>query len=718
VVALAQEHAAGLNGVSRQEKGGLPSMDGVKRPDELKPEIEPGSIRTEEEARGAVEELREAIRYHNYRYYVLDDPVISDAEYDELFQKLQELESTYPDLQTPDSPTQRVGGEPREELATVEHAAPMLSLRAVYDEKAVWNFDQTCRQELRRDEVAYVAEPKYDGLAVELIYQAGNLEAGSTRGDGNTGEEITANLKTIGEVPLRLVEANEREIPDRLVVRGEVYMRKDEFEEFNAERAEDGKGQFANPRNAAAGSLRQLDPGVTARRPLHIYLYEVANALEVGFESHWDVMEALPKWGLRVNRERTRLCEGINEAIQYREEMAEIRDDLPYEIDGVVFKVNDLVAHEELGTRQRDPRWALAYKFQPRRSTTKIEDVVFQVGRTGKITPVAILEPVHIGGVEVSRASLHNQSEIERKDIRIGDAVLVERAGDVIPYVVKSIKEERDGSEEPIQMPEECPVCGGDVWISEDKKTARCTNPSCPAQLREGLTHYASREAMDIEGLGQKRAQQLVDKGLVESIADLYRLRKDDLTSLERYADKSAENLLREIEESKKATLDRFLYGLGIPQVGEHVARVLAEHYPSLDKLMEADADELRRIDEIGPVIAKSTAEFFANEINRRVVEDIRDAGLELKNPYVQGQPQPLEGLAFVFTGTLERWTRDEAQDLVEQLGGRATSGVSGNTDYVVAGPGAGSKLDEARKRGVPVMDEDEFAKFLEEKQA
>jgi DNA ligase (NAD+) len=561
-----------------------------------------------------------------------------------------------------------------------------------------------------------VAEPKYDGLAVELVYQGGNLEVGSTRGDGNTGEEITANLKTIGEVPLRLVQPEDREIPDQLIVRGEVYMRKDEFEEFNKERADEGKGQFANPRNAAAGSLRQLDPGVTARRPLHVYLYEVANAAELGFESHWAVMEALPTWGLRVNGERTELCDGIDEAIQYREEMAEIRDDLPYEIDGVVFKVNELAAHVQLGTRQRDPRWALAYKFQPRRSTTRIEDVVFQVGRTGKITPVAILEPVHIGGVEVSRASLHNQSEIEKKDIRIGDAVLVERAGDVIPYVVKSIEEERDGSEEPIKLPEECPVCGGDVWVSEDKKTARCTNPSCPAQLRERLTHYASREAMDIEGLGEKRAQQLIDAGLIDSISDLYHLSKEDLTSLEKYADKSAENLLREIEESKEATLDRFLYGLGIPQVGEHMARVLAEHYETLDEIVDADADDLEKIDEIGPVIADSIAEFFANETNHRVVENIRDAGLKLRNPYGKGQPQPLEGLAFVFTGTLNRWTRDEVQDLVEQLGGRATSSVSRNTDYVVAGPGAGSKLDEARERGVQVMNEDEFVDFLKRK--
>jgi DNA ligase (NAD+) len=689
-------------------------MPGVRKPSEPTPATELDSIGTEEEAQKAIDKLREAIRYHNYRYYVMNDPVISDAEYDQLFEELQMLESDYPDLRTPDSPTQRVGGEPLEELGTVEHSRPMLSLRAVYDEDDVRSFDQTCRQELGRKEVTYVAEPKYDGLAVELVYEAGTLGVGSTRGDGDTGEEITANLKTIGEVPLRLLQPEDREIPDQLVVRGEVYMRKDEFEAFNKERAERGKGQFANPRNAAAGSLRQLDPGVTARRPLHIYLYEVANASELGFGTHWEVMEALPRWGLRVNTERTKLCAGIDEAIGYREEMARIRDDLAYEIDGVVFKVNELAAHEALGTRQRDPRWALAYKFQPRRSTTEVEGVIFQVGRTGKITPVAILEPVQIGGVQVSRASLHNQSEIEKKDIRVGDTVLVERAGDVIPYVVKSIKEERDGSEELIHLPEECPVCGGDVWVSEDKKTARCTNPSCPAQLRERLTHYASREAMDIEGLGRKRAQQLVDVGLIDSIADLYGLSTDDLMPLERYAEKSAENLLREIEESKRATLDRFLYGLGIPQVGQHMARVLAEHYDTLDDLIDADDSELEQIDEIGPVIAQSVAEFFANETNRQVVEDIRNAGLQLGNPYSKGQPRPLEGLTFVFTGTLDRWTRDEAQDLVERLGGRATSSVSGNTDYVVAGPGAGSKLDEARERGVRVMDEDEFVEFLD----
>jgi DNA ligase (NAD+) len=699
---------------------------------EKRPEVSLSSIASKQEAQDAVENLREAIRYHNYRYYVLDDPVISDAEYDALMQQLETLEEKFPELRTPDSPTQQVGGQPRDELGLAEHPFPMLSLKGVYDEADARRFDQTCRDDLDVDAVVYTAEPKYDGLAVELIYEEGQLSVASTRGDGQTGEDVTPNVRTIKEVPLALISQEGVPIPDRLVVRGEIYIRKDEFEAFNRQRAEQGESQFANPRNAAAGSVRQLDPGVTARRPLHIFFYAVPDAGDLGFDTHWDVLQALPGWGLRVNLDDTKRCDDFDEAIHYRERMAELRDDLPYEIDGVVYKVNRFDYQERLGVRTRDPRWALAYKFEPRRATTKLKDVEFQVGRTGQVTPVAILNPVHIGGVEVSRASLHNQSEIDRKDIRMGDTVLVERAGDVIPHIVKSmdasegrgeegedqVATERERPEETIQIPHECPVCGGEVVMSEDKKQARCTNVNCPAQLRESVTHYASREGMDIEGLGERRTEQLIDAGLIERLSDIYSLTKEDLVSLERFADKSAQNLLDEIEGSKEGTLDRFIYAIGIPLVGRHVSQVLARQYTGLDDLREASQEDLEAIHDIGPEVARGIVAFFENEDNREVVRRIRDAGLALSNPLYSAEEEerPLEGLRIVFTGRLDRWTRDEAKRYVERLGGRATSSVSGETDYVVAGPGAGSKLDEARERGILVMDEEAFVSFVEER--
>lgn len=680
-----------------------------------KPDVVVEDIDSKEAAESAVEELRQAIRFHNYRYYVLDDPVISDAEYDALMQTLQALEEKFPELQSPDSPTQQVGGVPQEELGLVDHPVPMLSLKTAYKAENVRDFDRTCRQELDQDTVDYTAEPKYDGTAVELVYEDGRLSLAATRGDGNTGEDITANIKTIKEVPLVLRQPEDGKVPDRLVVRGEVYMPVDEFNEFNRRRADEGESQFANPRNAAAGSLRQLDPNVTAQRPLHIFFYDVAQVDGRDFDSQEELLHTLTQWGLRVNLEQTRLCHGVEEALAYHQEMAERRDNLPYEIDGVVYKVNRRSARETLGVRSRDPRWALAYKFEPRRATTSIREIKVQVGRTGKLTPVAMLEPVSIGGVEVSRASLHNQSEIDRKDIRIGDTVLVERAGDVIPYVVKSIKEERDGSEQTFHMPDQCPVCGGPVAVSEDKKVARCSNLDCPAQLRERIRHFTSREAMDIEGIGEKRARQLIEAGLVESLSSLYRLSKEDLLSLERFGEKSADNLLQEIEESKEQTLDRFLYALGIPLVGAHMARVLARRFASLDDLMEASPATLQQIDEIGPEVAQSLTGFFGEDKNRAVVQEMRQAGLVLDNPYAEEGERPLEGLTFVFTGELERWTRDEVKRLVERLGARATASVSGQTDYVVAGPGAGSKLDEAKDHDITIMGEAEFVDFLEE---
>ncbi len=686
--------------------------------EKLKPDISVQDIKDEDKAREAMEKLREAIRYHDYRYYVLDSPTISDAEYDELMADLEALEERFPDLVTADSPTQQVGGEPRDDLDQVEHPAPMLSLQSVQEADAVRRFDQTCRQELGVDEIEYIAEPKYDGLAVELIYEQGSLAVALTRGDGRVGEDVTANVKTIREVPLRLRESEDQALPEQLTVRGEIYMRRDEFETFNDHLAEAGERQFANPRNAAAGSVRQLDPKITAERPLHIFFFEVLDALAMNLETQEEVLDALLEWGLRTNTEFNRLCTDIDEVISYHDELSAERDDLAYEIDGVVYKVNRLEYYEQLGRRTRNPRWAIAYKFEPRRATTTLHDIIVQVGRTGRLTPVALLDPVHIGGVKVSRASLHNQSEIERKDIRIGDRVVVERAGDVIPQVVAALEEERDGSEQRFSLPEQCPVCDAEVVLSEDKKQAHCPNIDCPAQLRERLTHFTSRGAMDIEGLGEKRVQQLIDQELVTRLSDLYHLSKDDLVSLERFASKSAQNLLDEIEDSKEQTLDRFLYALGIPLVGEHVTQLLARHYRTLDELMDASTDDLRALRDIGPEVAQSIAAFFGEERNRQEVKALLDAGIELNNPLYAGEDgdSPLQGLTFVFTGELERWTRDEVQRLVERLGGRATSSVSGQTDYVVAGPGAGSKLDEARQREIPVLDESEFVELIEEK--
>jgi len=677
---------------------------------EIQPQVSPESIQDGDAAETAIQELRDAIRYHNYRYFVLDDPLISDPEFDALMDDLQTLEERFPSLQSSDSPTQKVGSEPRDELGTVEHPSPMLSLKAVYQADEVRDFDRHCRETLEQEKIDYVCEPKYDGAAVELIYEGGRLVSASTRGDGQSGEDITANVKTIGAVPLHLREPENGALPERLVVRGEVYMRIDAFNDFNRKRDE----PFANPRNAAAGSLRQLDPSVTAERPLRIYFYECANYEGLGFKSQWDVLKALSHWGLKVNDGISKQVSGVEGLLDYFERMSEQRDDLPYEIDGVVFKVDELAARELLGVRSRDPRWALAYKFPPRRATTRIEEIIVQVGRTGQLTPVALLEPVQIGGVEVSRVSLHNLSEIERKDIRVGDIVLVERAGDVIPQVVKPMTDKRDGSEQRFHMPDECPVCGVEVVLSEDRKQAHCTNLNCPAQVRERLQHYASRDALDIEGLGEKRAEQLVSAGLVEHISSLYHLEKENLLALEGYAEKSAENLLDEIESSKETTLARFLYALGIPLVGSHIAQVLAQHFKTLEDIQKASRQDLESIREIGPHVARSLTTFFEQKTNLQVLDDLQKAGLTLRNPDMVKGNQPLEGLTFVFTGSLERWTRDEARRLVEGAGGRATTSVSGETDYVVAGKGTGSKLDEAQALDVPILDEDEFVAYLE----
>lgn len=679
-----------------------------------RPRVDVDRMDSAEQAREVVARLREAIRFHDYRYYVLDDPVITDAEFDQLFEQLQQLEDRFPTLVDSHSPTQRVGAEPQEELGTAVHPSLMLSLQAVYTEEAVRWFDATCRDELQREQIDYVGEPKLDGLAVELIYEEGRLIQGGTRGDGQTGEDVTANLRTVPEIPLELVRAGDRQVPGRLVVRGEVYMRKDEFEALNQGLHEDSERVFANPRNAAAGSLRQLDPRITARRSLHAFFYQVAETNGPGFQTQWEVLEELPNWGLPTALAQSRRCDGIHDALEYYARTARQRDEFPFEIDGVVYKVDRLTDHPRLGARSRNPRWAVAYKFQPRQATTRVQDIQVQVGRTGTLTPVARLEPVRIGGVEVSRASLHNQSEIERKDIRVGDTVIVERAGDVIPYVVASVPARRSGEEHRFSMPGHCPVCGSEVILSDDKKQANCTDINCPAQLRERLSHFVSRDGMDIQSLGTRRSEQLVREGLVDRLSALYGLQEEDLIELEGFAHKSAAKLVREIQESKKQPLLRFLYALGVPHVGLHTARQLVTRYPDLDALERAPAEELESIQDIGPEVARGVSMFFAQSRNAEEVDRMVAAGLQLPNPDYGGTKGPLEGTVFVFTGALDRWSRDDADRLVEELGARSASSVSGRTDYVVAGSNPGSKVEEARRRGITVLNEGEFAALVE----
>ncbi|TFG97650.1 NAD-dependent DNA ligase LigA [Candidatus Thorarchaeota archaeon] len=678
------------------------------------PIIDVAKITTKKDAKVAVKKLSDAIHFHNYLYYVLDTPVIKDREYDKLLLQLIELEGKYPDLKEPTSPTQQVGGPPREELGLVQHPIPMVSLKTVYDENTVVSFDVNCRKDLGESPIEYVAELKFDGLAVELVYRNGNLIIASTRGDGITGEDVTANIKTIKEVPLVLMSHDKTKPPFRLVVRGEVYMSYARFNELNKRREDEDEDSFANPRNAAAGALRQLDSTVTAKRPLQIFLYGVAEATGYSFVTQWEVLNTLPKWGFKVNLEYTRICNGIQEALDFHSEVEEKRDDLPYEIDGVVIKVNSIAQQEKLGMRVRDPRWAVAYKFKARQETTKLLDITIQVGRTGRLTPVAELVPVNVGGVEVARATLHNFSEIERKDIRVGDIVIVERAGDVIPQVVGPIVEKRTGSEKVFNLPKSCPVCGGGIEISADKKSASCVNPSCPAQLSRGIGHFVCKAGMDIEGLGWKRVNQLIDSGLVTSFASLYSITVEDLTSLERFGERSAQHLVDEIVKSKNQPFFRVLFGLGIPLVGYQTAKLLAREFGSIERLMNAKLDEFVAIDTVGPEMAQSIISYFSDDSARKIIADLKEAGLNMTTEDDVPSEQPFTGMTFVFTGTLTKWNRDEAAEIVEKLGGKASSSVSKNTTYVVAGSGAGSKLKKAQQLGVKILTEDEFIDLIE----
>ena len=669
--------------------------------------------RKEAEARAAW--LRSELERHNYLYYVKDSPEITDAEYDALFRELQAIEAEYPDLVTPDSPTQRVGAKPAEEFKQIRHRVPMLSLQNAMDEGELREFDaRVCRLLETRDPIEYVCEPKFDGLSAELVYEDGVLLAASTRGDGFVGEDITANVKTIRSVPLRLRTGDGQAMPRLLEVRGEILMPIAAFEELNREREARGEPVFANPRNAAAGSARQLDPGVTAVRPLQFYAYALGVSEGFSVECQADLLRALRAFGFRVSDLFT-VARGADEVMRAYRELGARRDSLPFEIDGMVVKVNSFALQRELGEVSRSPRWAIAFKFPPEQQVTRVEDIIVNVGRTGVLTPVACLRPVRVAGVMVKRATLHNEDEVARKGVMIGDHVLVQRAGDVIPEVVLVLKERRTGEERPFVMPSTCPACGGPVSRREGEVAWRCTSVDCPAQLKERIVHFASRKAMDIEHLGERLTEQLVDGGLVRTVADIYTLTKADLLKLERMADKSAQNVLDAIEASKKRPLSAVVVALGIPQVGEALARSLADHFGSIDALMEADEEELAKVEDVGPVVAKEIAQFFGNEKNREVIRRLREAGVRMEHETRAVEARvAFAGKTFVFTGTLSSMTREQAQELVVSLGGKAAGSVSRKTDYVVAGADAGSKLAKARELGIKVLTEAEFSAMWE----
>jgi len=662
-----------------------------------------------EHIRSEAARLRAEIERHNRLYYVLDAPEISDAEYDALFRRLVEIEDAYPELCTPDSPTRRVGAAPSTRFAPVRHSLPMLSLGNAMDEKETVEFDARVKRFLGRDEtVTYVAEPKYDGLSVELVYEKGVLVLGSTRGDGVTGEDVTSNLRTVRSIPLRLKDGS---IPDRLEVRGEVFIGRADFDLLNEQRESAGEEPFANPRNAAAGSLRQLDPAVTASRPLDAFFYAVGDVKGGMPDNQWQLLSWLGDLGLKVNPMKKR-CGGIAEALEFYAYLNEKREDMPYEIDGMVIKVDRFEIRDAVGETSRSPRWAVAYKFPPQKARTVVEEIGVQVGRTGKLTPVAHLRPVRVGGVMVSRATLHNQDEVFRKDVRAGDTVVVQRAGDVIPEVVQVVGEERPGGTFPWTMPERCPVCGSAVVRVEGEAAHRCTNIACPAQVKERIYHFASRGAMDIEGLGMRTVSQLVESEKVHVPSDLDTLTKEDVLELELYAEKSARNLLDAIEGAKGSrTADRLLFGLGIPMVGSVGAKLLMRHFATLEDLAGAGEERMLAIRGVGPEIAGQVASFFREPGNLLEAEKLWRVFRPL--PVSGHERDVLTGRTFVLTGALEGFTRDEAREMIEAAGGKVTASVSKKTDYVVAGTDPGSKLRKAREIGVKVISEDELLELL-----
>ena len=652
-----------------------------------------------------IEHLRVELHHHNYRYYVLDDPEISDGEYDRLMQELIQLEQAHPEFASADSPSARVGAPPLERFETIAHTVPMLSLDNAFADSDIVEFDRRVKRNLKiEDDIIYTAEPKMDGVAVELVYEDGRLTTASTRGDGVTGEVITTNVKTINTVPLILQNENTTGLPGRLEVRGEVFIGIEEFKKFNRLRTDNNLSTFANPRNAAAGSLRQLDSKITADRPLEIFFYGIGRVDDIEFKSHWKMLQSLKSWGLRINP-LIRPEITVDEVLNFYRELNEKRHQLPYDIDGMVIKVDSVEWQRQLGATTRSPRWAIAYKFQAIQETTVLESIEVQVGRTGVLTPVAHLKPVNVGGVTVSRATLHNEDEIVKKGIKIGDTVLVQRAGDVIPEVVKVILSKRTGSEKEFVMPQSCPVCGTAVVRMEGEAATRCINSICSAQVKERVKHFASKGAFDIDGLGDKLVDQLVDKGLVASFADLFNLDVQTLAALERMGDKSAENLKKAIENSKRVPFARFLYALGIRHVGEHVALLLANQFSTLQDLENCSREDLEVIEGIGPVVAESIANFFDQEENRSTIEEIVDRGVQIVFEPIRKRKQ-LANNVFVLTGTLQQLTRRQAREMITASGGKVSGSVSRNTDFVVAGESPGSKLAKAQELGVTVIDE------------
>ena len=660
-----------------------------------------------------LETLRDEIRRHEDLYYLEDNPEISDEEYDVLIEKLRKLEQQHPALITTDSPTQRVGGRPAEGFPEFVHRRPMLSLDNSYNIDELRAFDARCRKLAGERRIEYVAELKIDGLSLSIHYDNGVFVRGVTRGDGTRGEDVTSNVRTIRSIPLKL-RGDAKRVAAEIEVRGEAYLSRKVFEKINREREDEGEARFANPRNAAAGTLRQLDPSITARRRLGMFAYDVLAGERKAFDTHWEALNWLETAGLRVNTNRA-LCDSIEGVIEFCNEMETKREELDYEIDGVVVKINSTAMQEDFGATGKAPRWAIAYKYPARQATTRVNDIIVSVGRTGALTPVAMLEPVPLGGVTVSRSTLHNEDEIRRLGLKIGDWVLIERGGDVIPKVLKVIESKRTGKEKPFKMPTQCPVCGGRVSRPEGEAVSRCIAADCPAQLIGIILHFASRRAMRIEGLGFALADQLIDKKMVKNVADIYSLTLEDLVSLERMAKKSATNVLNQIEASKSRDLSSLIYGLGIRHVGERTAGILAREFGSLERLSKASVEELDNVHEIGLTMAESIHDWFADKGNARLCERLHAAGVrtELEKGATKNEPQTFAGKIFVLTGTLPAMKRDEATALIEARGGRVTSSVSKKTDFLLAGAEPGSKLEKANQLGVKVIDENQFKKML-----
>jgi DNA ligase (NAD+) len=659
-----------------------------------------------------IEELREKLRYHEYRYYVLDEPAISDAAYDRLMERLKDLEKAHPELVTADSPTVRVGGAPREGFQTVRHARAMLSLDNAFSYDALREWDRRVREGSGKEKIEYIAEHKFDGLSISLQYEDGVLARGVTRGDGTTGEDVTPNVKTIRSVPLRVDAAALKKVklPADFEVRGEVMMTRKAFEALNRQQERIGGKIFVNPRNSAAGAVRVLDPTITASRKLDFFAYYLLVDGKVPFAKHSESLEGLKQLRFRASDD-WKLCNGIQEVIKYCEDWDAKREKLPYEIDGVVIKVNATAIQNELGYTAKAPRWAIAFKYPARQETTVVNDILVNVGRTGALTPVAILEPVQVGGVTVSRSTLHNMDEIERLGVQVGDTVLIERAGEVIPHVLKVVKEGKN--RKPFRMPKNCPECGSAIHHVEGEVAYRCVNAACPAKRKESILHFAGRHAMDIDGLGEKIVDQLVDKGMVKDVADLYALKEGEVAELARMAERSAQNLLEEIDASKKNSLARLIYALGIQFVGERTGQLLAEHFSSLDELAGAKEEELEQVPEVGPKVAASIVEFFSEPANRQLIKKLAKAGVRPKAEKREIKSDKLAGKTFVFTGTLTNRTREEAEAIVQQHGGKVSGSVSKKTNYVVVGTDPGSKYDKAKELGVTILSEGEFEKLV-----